>query len=122
MTAVWIRATNELRARWRAWLAIALMLGIAGGVVMAAAAGARRTDSAVPRFLDYMQVSTANVEADPSQFHAIAALPDVQSARIGAFMLMGKSAQSSAASRFPINVIALTDSIGPLSHMAVSMQ
>src|SRR5205085_10712734 len=46
MTAIWIRAMNELRARWRAWLAIALMLGIAGGVVMAAAAGARRTDSA----------------------------------------------------------------------------
>ena len=109
MTAVWIRATNELRARWRAWLAIALMLGIAGGVVMAAAAGARRTDSAVPRFLDYMQAATANVEADPSQFHAIAALPDVKSARVGAFMLMGKSAQSSAASRFPISVIALAD-------------
>jgi len=109
MSAIWIRALNELRARWRAWLAIALMLGIAGGVVMAAAAGARRTDSAVPRFLNYMQAATANVEADPSQFHAIAALPDVQSARAGAFMLMGKSAQSSAATRFPISVIALAD-------------
>ena len=59
MAAVWIRAMNELRARWRAWLAIALMLGIAAGVVMAAAAGARRTDSAVPRFLNYAQAATA---------------------------------------------------------------
>ena len=110
MQAVLMRTKNELAMRWRAWLAITLMLGVAGGVVMAAAAGARRTDSAVPRFLNYMQVPTADVEApDPSKFRAIAALPDVESARIGAFMLMGKSGQSSAATQFPVSVIALAD-------------
>jgi predicted lysophospholipase L1 biosynthesis ABC-type transport system permease subunit len=45
MTAVWVWANKELRARWRPWLAIAVMTGVAGGVVIAAAAGARRTDS-----------------------------------------------------------------------------
>lgn len=65
MTVVWIRAMKELRARWRPWLAIALMIGIAGGVVMAAAAGARRTDTAVPRFLVYAQASDALVGPPP---------------------------------------------------------
>ncbi len=44
-------AMQRLRASWRAWAAFALLVGLAGGVVLAAAAGARRTDSAFPRFL-----------------------------------------------------------------------
>lgn len=109
MSAVWVRAIKELRARWRPWLAIALMIGIAGGVVMAAAAGARRSDTAVPRFLAYSQASTADVEADPSQFHAIAALPQVESASAAAFLLMGKSLAKSVDTRFAITVLALAD-------------
>ncbi|MFY9587971.1 MAG: FtsX-like permease family protein [Actinomycetota bacterium] len=46
---LWLRA--ELRAGWRGLLSLALILGIAGGAVIAAAAGARRTDSAYDRFL-----------------------------------------------------------------------
>ncbi len=50
MTAVWFRARAQFRERWRAWLALASLIGVASGVVFAAAAGARRTDSAYPRF------------------------------------------------------------------------
>ncbi|MEX2556317.1 MAG: FtsX-like permease family protein [Actinomycetota bacterium] len=52
MSAVlmWLRA--ELRARWKALTGIVLLLGLAGGIVIAAAAGARRTDSAHDRFLE----------------------------------------------------------------------
>jgi len=39
----------SFRTRWRAWIAIAVLAGVAGGVVLAAAAGARRTDSAPER-------------------------------------------------------------------------
>lgn len=88
MAAVWIRAFKELRARWRAWLIIALMVGVAGGVVMAAATGARRSDSAVPRFMAYAKAQNAFVGADPSQFEAIAELPQVESAAAVARMLM----------------------------------
>lgn len=49
MAAVWIRLRAELRSRWRAWLALAVLAGVAGGLVLATAAGARRTDSAVAR-------------------------------------------------------------------------
>ncbi len=50
MAAVWMRLRAELRARWRAWLALALILGVAAGASIAAIAGARRTETAYPRF------------------------------------------------------------------------
>jgi ABC-type lipoprotein release transport system permease subunit len=49
--AVWMRLRSELRARWRAWLGLALLIGLAGGAAVAAAAGARRTETAYPRFV-----------------------------------------------------------------------
>jgi len=51
MTAVLLRAREELRARWRSSVSLTVMLAVFGGAVMAVAAGARRTDSAYPRFL-----------------------------------------------------------------------
>jgi predicted lysophospholipase L1 biosynthesis ABC-type transport system permease subunit len=51
MSAVWMRLRSEMRARWRAWLGLALLIGLAGGAAMAAAAGARRTETAYPRFV-----------------------------------------------------------------------
>ncbi len=43
MAAVWMRFRGELRARWRGWLVVAVLAGVAGGLVLTAAAGARRT-------------------------------------------------------------------------------
>src|SRR5215472_5872043 len=51
MRAVLRLAAHELRARWLGWIVLALLVALAGGVVLTAAAGARRTDSAYPRFL-----------------------------------------------------------------------
>jgi hypothetical protein len=52
MGAVSFSVRAELRGRWRSFFAIAAIAGLAGGLVIAAAAGARRTDSAFSRFLD----------------------------------------------------------------------
>ena len=49
MAAVWMRFMSELRTRWHSWLALAVLVGIFGGAVVGAAAGARRTDSVVDR-------------------------------------------------------------------------
>jgi ABC-type lipoprotein release transport system permease subunit len=40
----------EFRRRWRSWLALATLIAVVGGVVLAAAAAGRRTESAFPRF------------------------------------------------------------------------
>ena len=45
-----MRARAELRARWRSSLGLALVIGLAGGLVVAAAAGARRQDATFPLF------------------------------------------------------------------------
>jgi hypothetical protein len=46
-----MRLRSELRIRWRAWLGLALLIGLAGGAAVGAAAGARRTETAYPRFV-----------------------------------------------------------------------
>lgn len=51
MTPVAAVARADLRARWRFWLLLALLISLAGGAVTALAAGARRTDRAYPEFL-----------------------------------------------------------------------
>jgi hypothetical protein len=51
MAAVLARARAELRTRWRSWLALTLLLGLAGGMVLALLGGARRTDSAYDRLV-----------------------------------------------------------------------
>lgn len=51
MAAVWLRLRAELRTRWRSWLGVAVLAGVFGGAVVAAAAGAVRTDSVVDRNL-----------------------------------------------------------------------
>lgn len=84
MAAVWMRARSELRTDWRAWLALGLAFGIAGGAVSASAAGARRTRTAYPRFVathDGYDVVTGGLTGDPDEIahaqRAIAALPQV---------------------------------------------
>jgi FtsX-like permease family len=54
-------AAYKLRAGWRGWAALALLTAIAGGAVLAAAAGAIRTDTAYPRFLAVSHAADALV-------------------------------------------------------------
>src|SRR5919106_2634284 len=42
----------ELRRRWRSLIVVALLVGLAGAVTLAAVAGARRTASSFDRFLE----------------------------------------------------------------------
>lgn len=50
MSAVGLLARNELRRRWRSGLVVVLLIGIVGTIVLATAAGARRSDTALDRF------------------------------------------------------------------------
>jgi ABC-type lipoprotein release transport system permease subunit len=53
MGLIWLRGQAELRAKWRAVLLLVLVVGVGGGVTLTAIAGARRTDSAISRFVAY---------------------------------------------------------------------
>ena len=46
-----MRLRSEMRSRWRSWVGLALLIGLAGAAAVAAAAGARRTETAYPRFV-----------------------------------------------------------------------
>ncbi|MEY2476052.1 MAG: putative transport system permease protein [Actinomycetota bacterium] len=82
------RVRADLRRRWRALVALAMFVALVGGVVLTAAAGARRTSTAVDRlgrealephtFLDTR-------EADPAKTKRIADLPSVEVAAPVAF-------------------------------------
>src|SRR5690348_9780156 len=70
------------RARWRAWIALGLIAGIAAGAVMAAAAGARRTDSAPERVV--VDTRAADILVNPNngslredQWRALEERPEV---------------------------------------------
>jgi hypothetical protein len=78
----------SLRRRWRAVVGLALLLGLVGGLSLFAVAGARRTQSAYPRFLASRHPSDLVVDvgglvgSDGYQaLAAIAALPEVAEAR-----------------------------------------
>ena len=51
MAPAWFVLRSDLRQRWRPMLAMMLLIGLVGGVVLTAAAGAERTGTAYPRML-----------------------------------------------------------------------
>ncbi len=52
MGAVWLRSRAELRQRWKAWLAVALLAGIGGGIAIGAFAAADRVEQTYPEFVE----------------------------------------------------------------------
>src|SRR6516162_775004 len=80
MTTVWLALRADVRRRWPALLSLALLLGLIGGVVLTAAAGARRTDTAYPRLLRWANASQLEIMpggTDPALLAAVRRLPQV---------------------------------------------
>ncbi|MDQ1499528.1 MAG: putative transport system permease protein [Actinomycetota bacterium] len=95
MRAVSARLRADFRVRWRSWVGLALVIGVGGGVVLTAAAGARRTDTAYPRFLQQSgaeDVLLAGGFADPAAtafLHDLEQVPQVAAAGpVGAMILL----------------------------------
>jgi ABC-type lipoprotein release transport system permease subunit len=66
MGAVWARVRADLRTRWVSWLALVIALGLGGTVVLTAAAGARRTSTAFPRFLEASRAEDVLINVGPA--------------------------------------------------------
>src|SRR5258708_30272178 len=64
---LWVLA-REVRSRWRSWVLLAALVGLAGAVVLTAAAGARRTDSAYQRFLSSAHAADVLVSPNNTGF------------------------------------------------------
>jgi ABC-type lipoprotein release transport system permease subunit len=78
MHAVQLIYRAELRRRWRSWLALALLVALAGGSVMAAVAAGRRTSSAFPSFVARYGYDALLESVKP--LPSVIALPEVESA------------------------------------------
>lgn len=88
MRAVWLRVRTGLRQNWRSPVILAVITGLMGAVVLVALAGARRTDTAVSRFLHYSGPTEGQVaNVSPETMRKIAALPSVGYSMRGALML-----------------------------------
>jgi hypothetical protein len=88
MTAVWARSRAELRRRWRATVLLAVLVGLTGGVVLAAVAGARRTDTVMDRFLAYHQGTNIGIELRGLDTDAVRRLPMVADVAEGGYLAM----------------------------------
>ena len=76
-----MRLRAEARSRWRAWLGLALLIGLAGGAATAAAAGARRTETAYPRFVQAQNGYDLFIRGFPESQSGAGAGPDSGAAR-----------------------------------------
>jgi ABC-type lipoprotein release transport system permease subunit len=93
MATVWLELRADLRQRWRALLSLALLLGLIGGVVLTAAAGARRTDTAYPRLLSWANATQVDLlpaaNGFPADYYAaLAKLPQVAQLAIPVTLLI----------------------------------
>src|SRR5579862_7439455 len=81
MMTVWLVLCADVRRRWPALLGLALLLGLIGGVVLTAAAGARRTDTAYPRLLQQANATQVDIVPEGTGFTgyyaALARLPQI---------------------------------------------
>ena len=85
MEAAWYHARAALRGRWRALLLLVLLVGLAGGAVLTAVAGARRSATAYDRFRDATLASDLEIafdgepsELDPVRLQALRDLPQIE--------------------------------------------
>jgi ABC-type lipoprotein release transport system permease subunit len=78
-------AWRRARHRWPSYAGIALLLGLISGISLFAIAGARRTQSAYPRFLDAVHAPTLSVAStggySPKLSGALAGAPEVARSR-----------------------------------------
>lgn len=84
MSAVWMHLRATVRSGFFATVGLILLVGVTGGVVLSAAAGARRTETAFPRMLEATRGADALISPERTGtggfFAAVEQLPEVEAA------------------------------------------
>ena len=92
MAAIWLTARAEWRQRWRSFVVLALLAGLAGGVSLAAFSGSRRADTSFDRLLERQSYPNVSVQLDgrpdPELIREAARLPGVDVAVHLAFLVV----------------------------------
>jgi ABC-type antimicrobial peptide transport system permease subunit len=124
VTAAWMWARAELRARWKAWILLGILAGATAGVAAAGFAGARRTENAVPDYVAAAHVPTAALLANDPAFgpdarRQVAELPGVAKAYpfmvgVSAEVLSPGKLGDVSASLFPVSPASITIMTGRL--------
>lgn len=110
MTSVLMRLRAELRSSWRSWIGYAVLIGLVGALVIAAAAGARRTETAFPRALEKANLSDGGIPTGSKlgftdlKEKDIAPLPEVEHVyRADGFFFEGRTAKGRTLSNVELN-------------------
>src|ERR1700685_4846852 len=83
LQVAWYRFRATFRRRWTGYLALALLIGLVGGIAMGSVVAARRTDASYPKFLASTNPSDLVVEPftktnySPGFLRQLARLPHV---------------------------------------------
>ena len=64
MTAIVLLARASARRHWRGLIVLTLLIGVAGAAVLASAAGARRTSTALDRFREESRAGDVELDLD----------------------------------------------------------
>ena len=108
MQGAWAWARADIRGRWRALVALGLLIGLLAATGMTALAGARRTSSAYDRFRDATlahDVLTTVAASEAANLERIARLPEVTAASVGTIYPVFRDIEG----EFDLGVIASKD-------------
>lgn len=110
MAAVRLRLVSELRSRWRGWLALGVLAGLFAGAVIAAVAGARRTETSYQRFLVAERAPDILVFSRPMAGPTFATFSDADLAKVPEVAELASGKTIGVAHPPEINIIAPADS------------
>ena len=96
LRTVWLTTRLRLRVHWRSLVALTLLVGLVGAIVLASAAAARRAGSSFDRLLDAAAAPNIDVElelegegeVDPAIVDELAAIDGVEGASLVAFVAL----------------------------------
>lgn len=89
MQAVWAVARGSLRRGISGTMALVVLIGLVGGAVLAAAAGGRRTDTALERFLAFSREPHVGANVPLALADAVERLPMVETAARQTYVPLG---------------------------------